>query len=185
MRSIANAVTPFRGPRVRIPPSPPVLRGLGSLPDSTPHTLTYLTQRLCLTALIALVATGCLAESRLVVETTPPGALVELDWKSIGHTPLEYIIDHRGKRRLLVTLDGYEPVLRDVEFKSTWKNSFPIDIFTELLNPFAEDEVLRVDLHLSPRKEATVGDLVPVLERAEVLRRAGPSGPNEAVKEQP
>jgi hypothetical protein len=138
-----------------------------------------------MTALIALVSTGCLAERRLVVETIPPGALVELDWKPVGHTPIDFVIDHRGKRRLLVTLDGYESVLRDVEFKSTWKSSFPVDIFTELLNPFPEDEVLRVELRLSPRTEATDNDLVPVLERAEVLRRAGPSGPNEAVKEQP
>ena len=185
MRSIANAVTPFRGPRVRIPPSPPVLRGPGSHRCSTPHTLTYLTQRLCLTALLALVATGCLAERRLVVETTPPGALVELDWEPIGHTPLEFVIDHKGKRRLLITLDGYEPVLRDVEFKSSWKTSFPADIFTELLNPVSEDEVLRVELRLSPRRAATATDLVPVLERAEVLRRAGPSGPDEALEERP
>ena len=120
-----------------------------------------------------------------MVETTPPGALVELDWEPIGHTPLDFVIDHRGKRRLLITLDGYEPVLRDVEFETTWKTSFPIDIFTELLNPVPEDEVLRVELHLSPRREATDTDLVPVLKRAEVLRRAGPSGPDEALEESP
>jgi len=147
--------------------------------------LTYLTQRLCLTALIALVATGCLAERRLIVETTPPGALVEIDWVPVGHTPLEFVIDHLGKRRLLVTLDGYEPVLRDIEFKSTWENTFPVDIFTELLNPFPEDEVLVVEFSLSPQTGAAVIDLAPVLKRAEMLRRAGPSGPDEALVEQP
>jgi hypothetical protein len=86
---------------------------------------------------------------------------------------------------LLVTLDGYEPVLRDIEFRSTWKSTFPVDIFTELLNPFQEDEVLVVELNLSPQMEPAAIDLVPVLERAEVLRRAGPSGPDEAVEERP
>jgi len=138
-----------------------------------------------MTTLIALVATGCLAERRLVVETTPPGALVELDWVQVGRTPVDLVIDHLGKRRLLVTLDGYDPVLRDVEFESTWKNSFPVDIFTELLHPFPEDEVLRVELTLSPRTKVTAVDLVPVLRRAEALRRAGPSGPGDVVEEQP
>ena len=185
MRSIANAVTPFRGPRVRIPPSPPVLRRLVSHERCAPHTLTYTTQRLCLSALIALVATGCLAERRLLVETTPPGALVELDWEPVGHTPLELVIDHDGKRRLLVSLEGYESVLRDIEFESTWKSSFPFDVFTELLHPLPEDEVMRVTLELSPREAATAAELAPVLERAETLRRAGPSGPNEVAKQQP
>ena len=110
---------------------------------------------------------------------------MELDWVPVGHTPIEFIIDHLGKRRLLVTLDGYEPVLRDIEFKSTWKNTFPVDIFTEILHPFPEDEVLVVELSLSPRTEPADIDLVPVLERAEVLRRAGPSGPDQAAEEQP
>ena len=113
-----------------------------------------------------------------MVETTPPGALVEVDWIPVGHTPLELVIDHPGRRRLLVTLDGYEPVLRDVDFPNTWGNSFPLDIFTELLNPMPKDEVLLVDLILSPRTDAEAIDLRPILERAELLRRAGPSGPD-------
>ncbi len=136
-------------------------------------------------ALLALATTGCLAERLLVVETTPSGALVEVDWKPIGHTPLELVIDHPGRRRLLVTLDGYEPILRDVEFPSTWKNSFPLDIFTELLHPLPEDEVHVIELTLSPLTDADAGDLTPILNRAELLRRAGPSGPGELREQQP
>ena len=137
--------------------------------------MIYLLQRLSLTVLLALVATGCLAERRLVVETTPPGALVEIDWKPVGYTPLELVIDHSGRRRLLVTLDGYEPVLRDVEFPINGENTFPIDLLSELLHPSPEDEVQFVKLTLSLRTEASASDLTPVLERAELLRRAGPS----------
>ena len=180
MRSIANAVTPYRGPRVRIPPSPPAPRLRWCLlRGAAPSTLIHHSKRLGLATLLALVASGCLAERRLVIETTPPGALVELDWKPVGHTPLELVIDHSGRRRLLVTLDGYEPVLRDIEFASSWGNSFPFDVFTELLNPMPEDEVQVVELILSPRNDTEAADLVPVLERAELLRRAGPSGPGE------
>ena len=184
MRSIANAVTPFRGPRVRIPPSPPTpRRQRHHTGDAAPSTLIHLSKRLCLAALLALVATGCLAERRLVIETTPPGALVELDWKPVGRTPLELVIDHSGRRRLFVTLEGFEPVLRDIEFESSWGNSFPIDIFTELLDPTPEDEVQVVQLTLRPRDETEAVDLVPVLERAEFLRRAGPSGPGDPPEE--
>ncbi len=185
MRSIANAVTPFAVSGFESRALRQSRADSGATPGTTTHTSSTPPRRLCLTALIALVATGCFAERRLVVETTPPGSLVELDWEPLGYTPLEYVIDHRGKRRLLVTLDGYEPVLRDIEFRSTWKSTFPVDIFTELLNPFQEDEVLVVELNLSPRMEPAAIDLVPVLERAEVLRRAGPSGPDEAVEERP
>ena len=135
--------------------------------------------------LLGLVVTGCLAERHLVVETTPTGALVELDWKPIGTTPLDIVIDHSGRLRLLVSLDGYEPVLREVDFPSTWRNTFPIDIFTELLNPLPKDEVQIVRLTLSPRTDAEPIDLAPILERAELLRRAGPSGPRELREQRP
>jgi hypothetical protein len=133
--------------------------------------------RSALLALCALCATGCLAERRLIIESDPPGALVELDWKPVGHTPLELTLEHAGRRRLFVTLEGHEPILRDIEFASTWRSSFPFDIFTELLHPFPEDEVQVVKLQLSQRVDRGPTDLAPVLERAEMLRRAGPSGP--------
>ena len=76
-------------------------------------------------------------------------------------------------------------MLRDIEFESSWEKSFPFDVFTELLHPLPEDEVMRVTLELSPREGTSAAELAPVLERAETLRRAGPSGPNEAAKQQP
>ena len=142
-------------------------------------------QRLLWTALIALVSTGCLAERHLVVETDPPGALVEMDWKEIGYTPLDHVIDHPGRRRLFITLEGYEPVLREVDFPETRKSSFPLDIFTELLNPIARDQIEVVKLKMSPYQNTGSFDLSPVLERAELLRRAGPSGPREPERSQP
>ncbi len=186
MRIIANDVTPFRGPRVRIPPSPPVSRWYPALPHSAPQTTVSLSsQRLLWTALLAFVSTGCLAERHLVVETSPPGALVEMDWKVVGRTPLELVINHPGRRRLFITLEGYEPILRDVRFPKTRENSFPLDIFTELLNPLPKDHVEVVKLTLAPYQSAVDIDLTPVLERAELLRRAGPSGPRESESSQP
>ena len=186
MRIIANDVIPFRDPRVRIPPSPPVSRWYSALPHSAPQTTVSLSsQRLLWTALLALVSTGCLAERHLVVETNPPGALVEMDWKKVGHTPLELVIDHPGSRRLFITLEGYEPILRDVRFPETRENSFPLDIFTEFLNPFPKGHVEVVTLTMTPYQSAADIDLTPVLERAELLRRAGPSGPREPESSQP
>jgi len=134
---------------------------------------------------MALVSTGCLAERHLVVETDPPGALVEMDWKEIGYTPLDHVIHHPGRRRLFITLEGYEPVLREVDFPETRKSSFPLDIFTELLNPIARDQIEVVTLKMSPYQNTGSFDLSPVLERAELLRRAGPSGPREPERSQP
>lgn len=190
MRIIANDVTPFRGPRVRIPPSPPLSRRRAARPAALPrralqYTVSLSPQRLLTTALLALVSTGCLAERHLIVETDPPGALVEMDWKEIGVTPLELVIDHPGRRRLFITLDGYEPVLRDVDFPETRKDSFPLDIFTELLNPLPKDKVQSITLTLAPYQSAKDIDLTPVLERAELLRRAGPSGPRELESSKP
>ena len=186
MRIIANDVTLFRGPRVRIPPSPPVSRWYLALPHSAPQsTVSLSSQRLLWTALLALVSTGCLAERHLVVETNPPGAFVEMDWKKIGQTPLEIVINHSGRRRLFITLDGYEPILRDVNFPETRESSFPLDIFTELLNPLPKDHVEIVTLTMTPYQSAADIDLTPVLERAELLRRAGPSGPREPESSQP
>ena len=190
MRIIANDVTPFRGPRVRIPPSPPLSRRRAARPAALTHhalqsTVSLSSQRLFTTALLALVSTGCLAERHLIVETEPPGALVEMDWKAIGETPLDLIIDHPGRRRLFITLDGYEPVLRDVDFPETRSDSFPLDIFTELLNPLPKDRVQSITIKLAPYQSVKEIDLTPVLERAELLRRAGPSGPRELERSKP
>jgi hypothetical protein len=108
-----------------------------------------------------------------------------MDWKMVGHTPLKLVINHPGRRRLFITLEGYESVLRDVRFPETRENSFPLDIFTELLNPFPKDHIEVVTLTLAPYQSAADIDLNPVLERAELLRRAGPSGPREPESSQP
>jgi len=142
-------------------------------------------KRLYATALLALVTTGCLAERHLIVETSPPGALVEIDWEPVGVTPLDLVIEHSGRRRLFVTLDGHEPVLREVDFPNTWASSFPLDIFTELLNPLPKDEIQTVTLTLTPLLDKDTVDLTPVLERAELLRRAGPSGPRGLERTEP
>ncbi|MGI5865198.1 MAG: serine/threonine-protein kinase, partial [Myxococcales bacterium] len=51
----------------------------------------------------------------LAISTVPPGALVRVDGKAIGHTPIQgYRLDPARPAKLNVSLDGFEPLEREL-----------------------------------------------------------------------
>ncbi|MEZ6318865.1 MAG: PEGA domain-containing protein [Phycisphaerales bacterium] len=63
-------------------------------------------------ALAPLALTGCL-ERRIRVTSEPPGALVWLNDREIGRTPVETGFTFHGDYDVRLELDGYEPVHTD------------------------------------------------------------------------
>ncbi len=124
--------------------------------------------------------TGCAAERTLTITSDPPGALVRLDDEPVGTTPLEIEFLHYGTRRVNYSLEGYLTRSVLIEVRPPWFARFPVDILSEVIFPVGWRDDHAVHTSLTPGAEQLQPPaLRSVLERAEALRRAGPSGPRE------
>lgn len=129
-------------------------------------------------AAVACAVAGCATERKLIITSTPPGALVRLDDTVVGSTPYELAFDAYGTRRVTLYKQGYATASKQVVIDEPWYLTFPLDVVTEVLLPFGWEDIHRVDITM----EQDVGpvtrpDLAAVLQRAESLRLAEPSGP--------
>jgi hypothetical protein len=137
-----------------------------------------MTARPILLSTIALLALGCRAPRTIEVVTHPPGALVVLDQKVLGISPVEIEFWHYGARRVTVSKEGYRTQSREVEVVPPWYGRFPLDIVSEVFLPVGWTDHHVIEMDLVPGLDAiTAPDIRSVLDRAEVLRRAGPEGP--------
>ncbi|MCY2960406.1 MAG: PEGA domain-containing protein [Planctomycetota bacterium] len=126
----------------------------------------------------ALPLGGCATERKLIVTSTPPGALVRLDDTIVGSTPYEIAFDAYGTRRITLYKQGYATTSRQVVIDAPWYLIFPIDIVTEVLLPFGWKDIRRIEIPMAQDVgPVTRPDLAAVLQRAESLRLAEPSGP--------
>jgi len=102
---------------------------------------------------IIFAFSGCVTRS-LTVETNPSNALVYLDNKLIGESPVTVPFTYYGTRKILIEKKDEDGVLtheRTIEFekiKAPVYEVFPLDLFSELLWPFKlqDDQVLSYNL---------------------------------------
>lgn len=127
----------------------------------------------------ALLALGACAPRRsLDIRSAPPGALVRLDDRIVGETPMRYEFDEYGVRRVTLYKDGYRPYTNVVKLRPPWYARFPLDYVSELLLPFGWRDRRQLEVALEEESgEVTLPDLQGVLDRAELFRLAGPDGP--------
>lgn len=127
-------------------------------------------------ALCALSA--CATQRKLVVTSTPPGALLRLDDTIVGSTPYEIAYDAYGTRRITLYKQGYATASQQVVLEAPWYLTFPIDLVTEVLLPIGWKDIRSVEVAMErDAGPVTRPDLAAVLQRAESLRLAEPSGP--------
>jgi len=131
--------------------------------------------------LVALAAlTGCAAKRSVHITSDPSGAEVRLDGEVVGRTPLEHSFEHYGTRRMTLTLDGYRTSSELIHLRTPWHSRFPVDVLTEAVIPLGLHDHTSVHVVLTQGVDpGTLPDLRSVLDRAEALRRAGPSGPSK------
>jgi len=121
---------------------------------------------------------GCRTQRYLEITSTPPGAEVRLDDLSLGTTPLRVPFEHYGTRRLTFYLDGYRTQSGRIRLKPRWYSRFPLDIVTEVLLPIGLVDRRPYHQEMVPGQEVmSLPSLRSVIERADVLRQAGPEGP--------
>jgi hypothetical protein len=137
---------------------------------------------------LAPLATGCRAQRTLEIASDPAGAEVRLDDRAIGKTPLVVPFEHYGTRRVTLHLAGYRTLSEQIRLSPPWFARFPIDILTEVLIPLGLDDHRVYRRQLIPGQEVmSLPSLRSVIDRANVLRQAGPEGPRNlpAVEAQP
>jgi hypothetical protein len=120
-------------------------------------------------ALACLALTGCV-DRRFIISSDPPGALVLVNGKPIGITPVDKQFTYYGKYRLTIIKDGYETLVVDQPVPTPWYEYFPLEFISENLVPWPIRDERPFHYKLEPLQ------VVPpeaVLSRAEQLRVKG------------
>lgn len=144
------------------------------MPRPTPTTKALLGA--CV-ALAPLALTGCI-ERRIRVTSEPPGALVWLNDREIGRTPVETGFLFHGDYDVRLHLDGHEPVHEQRRAKAPIYEYPGIDLVASAL-PMKFKNVAEWHFDLEPSLELTQ-DQEPfeddLLDRAETLRMRAITG---------
>ena len=85
-------------------------------------------------AMLCLTSSGCVYR-RLTVRTDPPGALVVLDGREVGHTPYSADFTYYGTRELTLIRPGYETLTVLQPFRAPWYQVPPLDFFLPNASP--------------------------------------------------
>lgn len=124
-------------------------------------------------AALAVVAflSGCV-ERRVSIETDPPGALVWINDRQIGRSPVGVEIVHDGVYDLRLEKEGYEPLVTPATAEGPLWDTVPLDFFAEILPVDARRETRWV-FTLAPRDDSEAA----LVDRAEAMRgRLGREG---------
>ena len=114
-----------------------------------------------LAAALALASCGCI-HRELTVRSEPPGALLLLNDKKIGQTPLSYDFTWYGTYRVLLTKDGYETLYDKPTLRAPWYFWIPLDLVMELW-PGRVNDVRELSYQLV-RREEPAGPTAPAYE---------------------
>jgi len=126
-----------------------------------------------LLALLAVTApTGCVRR-RMTVRSNPPGAVVFVDERRIGVTPVSTSFTYYGTRNVQVVKDGYETVTEPHKFRTPWYQYPVVDFFAENLWPFEVRDERVLDFNLAPQQTVPP---TQVIQRAEQLRSEAQQG---------
>jgi hypothetical protein len=98
---------------------------------------SFVISRLLLTlgafVLISLQS-GCV-HRRMTIESNPAGALVLLDGKEIGYTPVSVDFTYYGTREVTLIKDEYETRTFPATLKTPWYQVVPLDFLSDNFSP--------------------------------------------------
>jgi len=111
--------------------------------------------------------TGCVRR-RIFVRSDPPGALLYVNKKPVGHTPVTLSFTHYGEMEFMLSKDGYETVKEIREIRAPWYQWPGVDFFSEVVWPQKITDLKQLDFKMDPERNVSQSEL---LARAESLRR--------------
>ena len=109
---------------------------------------------------------GCVRR-RMTIRSNPPGALVYVDERRIGFTPVSTPFTYYGVRDVQLVKDGFETVKEQHRIAAPWYQYPVFDFISENLWPFEIRDERIVDFELQPQQAIPPSQ---VLQRAEQLR---------------
>ena len=121
----------------------------------------------CITAVLLVVVSasfGCVRRT-LRISSTPPGALVWVNHREVGRTPLEIDFTYYGHYDVQVTRDGNEPIITTAEASPPVWDVIGLDLVFDVM-PFESQSVVEWHFDLEPRHD----DLDALVDRARALR---------------
>ena len=116
--------------------------------------------------LVALGSTGCVSR-RLMVNSTPPGAMVLMEGREIGYTPTAVDFTYYGTREVTLIKDGYGTTTKLVPVRAPWYQWPGIDFFSDNLLPFRVTDRQTVAFDLQPQQMVPNQELI---NRGQMLR---------------
>ena len=124
--------------------------------------------------------TGCVRRT-ITITSEPSGALVWLNSREIGRTPVTVDFLYYGVYDVQLVAEGYEPLLTTGTADAPWWDNVPLDIFAEI-TPGEKESHIEWHYVMTPRND----DPVALLERAKELRSrvdAAPPNPPGTVED--
>ena len=122
----------------------------------------------CLVLSIVMLIPGCVRR-RLMIRSTPPGAMVYVDNQPIGTTPCATDFVYYGTREIRVVKPGYETLTVNQPIPAPWYEIPPLDFVSENLLPHKIQDYRTVSYNLVPQVIVPTEQL---LSRAEQLRQS-------------
>ena len=141
---------------------------LSRLPNSKRHLL------ICMSMLLGCcLLSGCVSR-RLTIRTNPPGALVKLNGKRLGFSPVSTDFLYYGTYEVELIKDGYETETILQTISPPWYQRFPLDFVSDNFIPFRLTNRHEYTWPLRPKSVVPTDDL---LNRANQLRSEALIGP--------
>lgn len=113
-----------------------------------------------------LLLPGCLFR-RMTIRSNPPGALVLIDGREIGYTPVSTDFTYYGTREITLIKDGYETFSTMQPVPIPWYQRFPLDFVSDNMLPFKVTNRHEFLYALQPQQVVPTDAL---LDRAKGLR---------------
>jgi hypothetical protein len=124
----------------------------------------------CLATLMSMTVTAGCVERRFTIYSDPPGALVYINNKYLGVTPVDGYIVYYGKQKFRLIKEGYETLDVVQDYSAPWYEWPGIDFITENIYPFKARDVRRFSYTMRPLTAIPPDE---VRRRAEELRAKG------------
>ena len=121
---------------------------------------------------LLLIQPGCVRR-RLMVRTTPPGAMVYVDNQLVGTTPCATDFTYYGTREIRLVKPGYETLTVNQPIPTPWYEIPPLDFVSENLVPKKIQDFRTVSFDMVPQVIVPTEQL---LGRAEEMRLSSQRG---------
>ncbi len=126
--------------------------------------------RKLVTAMLAFsaiaIVPGCV-HRRATIRTDPPGALISVGDREIGHSPASFDFTWYGTEEVTIRRDGYEMESHYIKLRRPWYQIPPLDLITDNLLPGRIQDRQEFNFQLRPRVVVPGTEL---LERGNALR---------------